>query len=214
MPIVIGGTEYYGLQLQHLLADLRMRIPDLMKDKYTDEWLTYLLNRGQQYLVDRTGAVEEYTTITTVEDQAGYTYPTSSVKIIDAFYNNNRILPMTIPELSDYDGSWKAASSGTPIYYYVFGQTFNLYPPPDTADVSVDVYYIKKPTSLSDQTDQSELPEHFDELIVMYALYRVQLFERDQYAMITKQELNEGVSRLREQYKHRGKKGNLSIYPY
>lgn len=214
MPIVSAGGGAQSLTLKEVLSDLRIRIDDKLKKGYTDEYLRHLLNRGQEYIVGKTGCSEEYTTITTIADQQEYTFPTTIVGIIEAFYDDKRFYPKTFAELSETNPNWRDASSGTPQYWYYYGNVLGLYPAPDTADENVDIFYVKKPLEMLGDTSRSELPDQFNELIILYAEYRIQKQQRDPVMAVTWKELDDRIRELRASYRARGKGHARSMYPY
>ena len=68
---------------------------------------------------------------------------------------------------------------GVPSKWYYFAETIKVFPVPDQA-YTVSLQYYKKPAELSADGDVPDLPEAFQELLVLGAAYRV-LQVKDNY---------------------------------
>lgn len=59
-----------------------------------------------------------------------------------------------------------SAVAATPIIWYPFANTFNLYPTPDQ-NYTVDLRYLKSPAVLTADADVPDIPEAFQEVLVL-----------------------------------------------
>lgn len=63
-----------------------------------------------------------------------------------------------------------SSSEGVPQYYYMWGDSIYLFSIPDGV-YDTEVRYVKKPTTL-ESDDQPDIPEEFQEVVMLGALYR------------------------------------------
>lgn len=78
--------------------------------------------------------------------------------------------PMTAEEFDRIIPDITAETQGAPTKYYLWGDVVNLYPIPD-GTYTIEVRYIKNPTTLTSGS-QPDIPEEFNEIVVLGALYR------------------------------------------
>lgn len=83
---------------------------------------------------------------------------------------------------------------------------------PTDVDYTLDIFYIKKPTTLTGDNDVPELPEEFEELVVLGAYMRVQTREGDDdLAAVTKNEFNRKLLQLVNRYGYRMSNGPIKM---
>ena len=83
---------------------------------------------------------------------------------------------------------------------------------PTDEEYTLELYYIKKPTLLVDDTDTPEFPEEFSEMLVLGAFKRVQEREGDyDEAAVTLSQYNAMMSQLVARYGYRRKDGPITM---
>lgn len=107
---------------------------------------------------------ETSTTITTIWWVELYAKPSDFIRII-GLYEDTYNLTRTTKQQTMI----AKATESKPSSYYLFWQNIGLYPIPDNA-YSIDFLYNRKLPKLT-STQDSELPEEYDELINLYAAY-------------------------------------------
>lgn len=89
--------------------------------------------------------------------------------------NEKRIVPITVSQLDlNYPDptDTTAHPTGAPSFWYVYGNTIRVYPTPDAA-YTVNLRYLREPTTLSADADVPEIPSEFEEILVYGPLYRI-----------------------------------------
>lgn len=134
-----------------------------------------LVNRAYKEMVWEAESHKTTYSTVTVLDQAEYTLPTPEFKtILDVIYNGDkRLYPINESNLRQEDPQWLIRDSSTPVYYWLTGnKTLRLYPPPDTADVTLEIYGTRAPADLIADTDVPDLPYVYHEYIALGAAYK------------------------------------------
>lgn len=81
------------------------------------------------------------------------------------------LTPIQYDEFVEKYPSYENDDNSTPRYWYMKGDSIEVYPAPDTA-FTVKLEYWKTPTELSADSDVPELPVDFREVLVLGALQR------------------------------------------
>lgn len=101
--------------------------------------------------------------------------------------------------------------AGAISYWTSYGGKMLLSRPTD-GDYNMDIFYIKKPTTLTSNNDVPEVPEEFEELIVLGAYMRVQTREGDDdLAAVTKNEFNRKLLQIVNRYGYRMSNGPIKM---
>lgn len=142
-----------------------------------DRWA----NDGQLHVARRTEVLQQKEEINSVADQQNYSLTDEWIKIRKVTYEGRVLQPITLEELDNSHAARDAnAQSGTPIYYYEWGEDIYLYPAPASAGVSnIDVWYVAAPEPLVNPGDVPEIPTHMHEDIVRYCLMRAKELDED-----------------------------------
>ena len=109
---------------------------------------------------------------TTINNTKDYTKPTShGLWDVDSFYLDYTTADYVALRQYSYE-EWRSKlgagvqSTNTPSYFIIKpNKDIILYPTPDAA-YALTADYWKLPTKLSDNTDTSDIPEHFEDIIV------------------------------------------------
>lgn len=102
-------------------------------------------------------------------------------------------------------------SPGTPTYWTSHAGKLYLSQPTDKA-YQLDTFYIKKPTLLTDDADVPEVPEEFQELLILGAYSRVLKRNEDwDMAAIVDTEIDNEISMLNNRYGFRIQHGAVKM---
>lgn len=83
---------------------------------------------------------------------------------------------------------------------------------PTDGEYKMDIFYIKTPTTLTMDEDVPEIPEEFEELLVLGAYMRVQKREGDNdEALVTEQDYNRKLVQLVNRYGMRASSGPIKM---
>lgn len=96
-----------------------------------------------------------------------------------------------------------ATANSTPLYWYLFGTTINLYPAPDQV-YTMDIRYLKQPTTLTLDADVPDIPTEFQEVVVL-GTYAKALERNDQFdqAQIISAQYQQGLDAMTERLQTR-----------
>jgi hypothetical protein len=112
------------------------------------------------------------------------------------------LAPMTAEDFDRYNADPTSQANGTPTHYYFWNNSVYLFPVPDQV-YTIQVRYIKVPTTLT-TADQPDIPEEFQEVVTLGALYRaMQTNDNFDQALVIKNQMDTQVvdmlKRLRTQ---------------
>lgn len=104
------------------------------------------------------------------------------------------------------------ANQGGPIRYWsLYGGNMIVSRPIDT-NYNMTIYYNRVPTILADDLDVPEVPEEFEELLVLGAYYRVQMREGDSdEALLTRSEYQRKMEQMVARYGFRMSAGPIRM---
>jgi hypothetical protein len=132
------------------------------------------LNEGQIDIARKTECLKKHAQTDTLTSTGSYDLPDDFIKISRVTLNNYVLSMTSFPEMDNYD---KDRDVSTPVgqayKFYVWGRTITVYPYPSVgATDNLDIWYIKRPADMDEDTDISELPSYLHEDVVRYALIR------------------------------------------
>lgn len=205
------------MNLLDINSYVRIFANDANKMKYQDTFFTTLANEAQKDIVMTTNCLKCATpySFDTVIDQATYTLPDNILKIDydggTAYYDGtrtNRLDLVTRQYLDNYEGNWRDALKGTPLFYYMNNQLLGLYPKPDTAVVNgIIIYYIVKPTDLVNDTDipfnSNRMLDTYHIAIPYFMLWKIAEIERLEIAPYYQQQYLNEINKLKKEYTYK-----------
>lgn len=138
------------------------------------------------------------TVITTVAGTADYALPADLIRI-NGLIDTMNLWPLRSVDDSDYLFAADQLNliTGRPELYAIApGAVAKLYPVPDAA-YALTLTYYRRPPDLVNDTDVSQIPVDYHDLMVSFALYKAYRSEDDiQMAQFYTQEFNAGVRQL------------------
>lgn len=189
--------------LTSLRTEVYTRLAESGSGFYTDAQLAQWLNDGVRDLAVTVEPLETSATVTTVTSTREYQLPTNALSVKaaqfldtgDAWYNLNET---TWQRLFRETPDWQNDTAGQPVDWYWRQNVVGLHPAP-SADYSgadtLRILYTYIPGTMSGANDTSGLDEWLDDAIILYAVYRAYLKDRDfQRASATAQEYSRAVS--------------------
>jgi hypothetical protein len=167
--MTLAGRSFKALQDEVLTFQFS-------ETKYRPLVKTWLNDAQRKFAISseiRTQVAES--SITTVAADASYALPENYARFVDLYRSDSHEL-LTPYDLRDFDTL--PASSGAPYGYSVRGGELFLYPTPDNV-YSFTLRYRKLPADMVNDTDISEIPVQYQELLVSYAMWKAFLREDD-----------------------------------
>lgn len=171
--------------LSQLVTDIQNRLDDtgfsstILKQFINDAQNEYTNGRFFRFME----ATQSYTLTVGVADITnGAGLPTTfqmptMLRITTANYE--KVLPFM--DYTEFRKTYPSApndANGTPKLWYEYGGTISVYPKPDTA-LAVSLDYIKKPTTLSGDSDVPQIPSEWGELLTLGAYKRALEYNDD-----------------------------------
>lgn len=179
--------------MSYQLSDLITRVQQRIKDTgYSSSEITSYINDTQrdifnEYRLPFMQASQNYTLDTGTSDITnGVGLPTNFTQAISLTLTTagreKQIPFIDFNELAarypDPDDT-TTHPANSPSFWYKFGSVVRVFPMPSEA-FTVTLYYYKSPTALSSASDVPEVPDEFEEILVVGAAYRV-LQVKDNY---------------------------------
>lgn len=165
-------------QLSSIVTKVQKRIRDT---GYSSSTIKEFINDAQNALFNEYDlrfmeTSQGYTLTVDIQDITnGSGLPSNFVRAIDLFITTDDYAKiLTYVDFKDIDKAYPDAADdnpGTPRFWYMVGNTINVYPKPDQA-YTLTLRFIKRPTELSADADVPEVPKEFEELLVYGASYR------------------------------------------
>ena len=105
-----------------------------------------------------------------------------------------------------------ANNAAGPVRYWTSYAGKMILSQPTDGEYTMDIFYIKKPVYLSGDNDQPDIPEEFEELLVLGGFARVQDREGDtDLSLVTEQKYNRKLQQLVNRYGFRLANGVIKL---
>lgn len=203
------------------LQTLRDQLKDELKiDPNNSIWSNTVLNRAIVQAVRQIQQDGNYdwhfndneTSMSTVVSQATYALATGFVRLEDGTvkYNQYQLKPADYVWLK---GTFTTlAQDGQPVYYYLRGNNLGVYPRPNAIQ-TLEYTFRKKLTDMSSDTDDSGLPDEFNEALTQFACYLTwnDIEGREDKAIAAINNYNEMIKGLFDQFLGRRQDANFNF---
>ena len=174
MPIILPdstgvGAAFKDLQDEVLAHGFDAAVYRTRVKNYLNEAQARVARRVQIRQLEQT----DFLTTTPATQTVGI--PTGIIRlrsVEDTSINQN----LALVQITDIDQA--STSSGRPASYAISGATLLLYPTPDAA-YTLQIRYWRGSTVMVDDTDVTDLPSDYGNLLISYALYRCYRSEDD-----------------------------------
>ena len=163
------------MNLKKMTARVMRALPNLPPNTIGTNNIVDLLNEGLENLASMSNKTT--TLVYAVEEDTDSVYfPSDMLRLVNVYWSDDKTeleasLEKTPKPYLDEDDDEEY--TGTPIYYYVEDGRIVLRPIPNE-DENLYVVYTRKPTTMTNDTDEPDL-EGAEEYMIAYALYRLHL---------------------------------------
>lgn len=196
--------------LGEALSSLRSRLDDnLTSVVWTSAHLRQWINEGVKDIARRTEGLRVEDVLTATAGVQEYTLPSDAIRIHKVTYqadDQEAIHTLDYHEFSTTDAVWwtqQAITQSTPHMWTTWGYPpalkLVIYPKP-SQDGDLTVYYYKLPSNLATDGDDDDtdldIPEGWDDAVVLYAEYCALRRDRDPRWQEAKQLYEENVGQL------------------
>lgn len=154
---------------------VRFLISETTADRFTDNQIDDLINQGQLDVANRTEYLLSSWTLNTTADKRTYRLPpdclrATRLKLANKWLSKTSHEDLDLEYTREEDETW-ITETGTPTHWYEEREdVIGLYPIPDDA-YTMQLWGVQKPDTLSDDSDESILPEFLHEAVCLYAAY-------------------------------------------
>ena len=190
--------------LSSLRAEVYTRLAESGSGFYTDAEINQWLTDGVRDVSVTVEPLETTATVTTVTSTQEYLLPQDTLSIRRADYLGTNSVWYALTEttwqsLYQRDPDWINATTGAPEqWYWRQANVIGVTPAPSATyagAAKLRILYTYLPAAMSGDTSVTGLPEWLDDTVVLFAVYRGYLKDRDfQRAQATSQEYSRGVS--------------------
>lgn len=146
-----------------------------------DQDIIDFANQGLTEIVTENAILKARATVASVIGTSVYTFPAQKIARVEYLHYGGRLLPnLQFQEAQDklleFDPQLEA--TGTPQYWYSYGDTFWLWPKPDAAE-SMELYYVRYPDVITgDAAQPLGVPDKWFNPLVDFVLKKA--YEMDQ----------------------------------
>lgn len=146
---------------------------------WSDSEVLMHMSNAETQIAQYLGVIEDRTSFMTVSGTREYALGATVGAIKRLEYDTVKCKAISIDQLDDAEGSTYGGtnSTGTPDYYYRWGNTIGLSPIPD-ADSTVTVYHGAVPAGLDSTASSWTMPDRYGQYVTPYVLW--QMFTKDQ----------------------------------
>lgn len=142
-------------------------------------------------------------TIAIVNGTDTYAFPTDADRIQAILLTDSTEPLEEVSAATGLAADGLSPSTGTPSWFFIWGEQFILRPVPD-ADTTLTVYYFRKPTVLTNDGDSPEFAEQFHYVLTDFVMQ--QLWEREEdfeKGNVYKDRYTQGVEQMARYYLNR-----------
>jgi hypothetical protein len=164
---------------QDVIDRVKRQFGDESGAQVTDNDIISWINSGQQEINRQNRIIKDKATTPTVIGTRDYTFPTPRILQIELLQYNGRPLDyMKFNEAQEYVAYHDPLNTqtGTPIYWWEWGGSLELYPTPDAVG-TLTLYYVKYPDDVAINSDLLTIPDSYFDALVQYCMQ--QAYEQD-----------------------------------
>ena len=165
-----------------IVSEISTRVKRLFGDQANvqidDTDILRWVNDAQHEIALQNQLFQAVASVSTVVNQITYTLPIDGITLRSIQYNQAKLQALNNNEAEQYIvGTAQANNGGTPQQFWIWANTINLYPAPDSVG-TLKIFYTRQPATVTLVTDTPELPLQYHNAIVQYCLK--QAYELDE----------------------------------
>lgn len=127
----------------------------------------------------RSKCIETTQSATSVSGQSSYSKPDSTIEIKQIVYDGQKLELMPERQFFSLNLNGSTATTGTPQWYFVWGDSYVLYPTPDTSSLVISLRCVSGPTALTTSSTSLDIPDQFHNRLVNGTAYYMLLKDVD-----------------------------------
>lgn len=173
------------MNLGEIIVRVQRQFGDESEAQITRADIIRWANDAQLDIIRKTEALQSHVETNSVKDDGSYTLPEDYIRLRRVTYDDKILSRTTLEEIDQINPTRDSGYPvGTPTHFYTWADRLWLYPPPGkNGQGNLDIYYLRRPKTLENDSDTPELPVHLHEDIVRYCFARAkELDEEDEKA--------------------------------
>ena len=170
--------------VSEVIANVKRQFGDESGAQITDADIIRWINDGQLELNKKSKVIKTIATTTSVAGQNKYDLP--GVKILEVErlqYKNTAIEYRTFQQVQEtiFDdvADVSTLSADIPTCWYDYGDSIYFFPVPSTNGVTITLFCVTYPTTVSSTTDALSLPDVFYDALVQYIMAKAYEMDDD-----------------------------------
>jgi hypothetical protein len=190
-----------------LVSEIKDRVKRQFGDEsgvqVTDADIVRWINDGMREIAQRNDLLEVIATSDIIANQQQYELPSDILTLNSVYYEYSKLDGVSLAEAQVQFNTDVAPPVGLPRFVWVYANTLNLYPIPDSSiTMALKVYYTRLPVLVANDADTPELPLQYHPRIVEYCLQQAYELDEDWAASGNKNaQLVDGLNSLKDQDK-------------
>ncbi len=145
---------------------------------FSDAELYRHIFQAEMELAVKAGCIKSVYTTTTVASTQEYSRPANAIVLKRITYNGVKLAPITMREDDAITlSNQTTTTTGTPAYYFEWGESVFLRPVPDDA-LTLKIWSLDKPQTVS-ATSVLQVPDRYHYAIADYLTWRIALKDRN-----------------------------------
>jgi hypothetical protein len=155
--------------VQDIITYCRRLFGDDSSVQILDSDIIMWINMGQMDIATKLMNVQASSATVSVIGQAAYTVPSDVIKMESVYYNSK---PLRGTSMDSVQTQFEdlISSQGFPQYWWLWANSINIFPVPDTANVPIVINYIKRPTAVVNGASALGLPDTYYNALCDYVM--------------------------------------------
>lgn len=184
-------------QVLDLVMYVKRQFGDESGVQITDADIIGWVNMGQTQMVSDNHFLQKIVTTTVYSiGQAEYPLPSDIINIDGIRYGNNQLQAMDIEVAMGMLGD-EANAKGSPAYWWIYGNSFFLYPTPASNSAAITVFYRCYPAEVTSLADPLSVPDRYYDALCSFVMSKAhELDENTQVAMASRQNYTDTLYKL------------------
>ena len=198
------------MDLISMREQVRNIFGDLTGAQITDSEINAWLNEALLKISGQSEFIGDHAETNVVANQRAYNLAPDTIKIERVELDEVKLSKTTLQELDTFSDTHSTVT-GSPKWYYIWGEKLYLYPTPtESGTGNLDIWYKRYPAVLVSDEQIPEIPDHLHYTMVRFALMRAK--EKDEEFQDAAQ-IESGVQQELGEHAHEESTREEETYP-
>jgi len=169
---------------------------------FSSEEIRRWLNRAQYDIAQKANHLTDSVYMDTLDGEDRYVLPGDFIREFAVFFNGQKVEEITFEERNNKKEGY--------IIWRDMRELLVSPPPPDNRQIELE--YYRKPEKMDGDEDEPEVPEHYQDLLTLFALYRaLQKDEKWEQSQVIYQEYAQGIQLIRQEYARGPRRNTVKV---